>query len=259
MTSPKILLSIGGSDSGGAAGIQADLKTWTMVGVHGMSALTAVTAQNSVGVEQVEWLSAEFLTTQLVAVMSDYGLDAAKTGFLGRVDLIEAVAQQIHSRIPLVVDPVLVNQHRQPMFGEDVLAAYREHLYPLATVITPNPSEAELLSNIPIIDLDDARESLKAIYDAGASAVLITGFLKENEMVNILYDGHFSYYPMPRIETNNIHGSGDTLSAAIAARLAQGHSLYNAIEFATLFTHERIERAKNWEVGEGHGPLAHFQ
>ncbi len=259
MTSPKILLTIGGSDSGGAAGIQADLKTWTMLGVHGMSALTAVTAQNSLGVEQVEWLSAEFLSAQLAAVMSDYGLDAAKTGFLGRRDLIEAIASQIHSRIPLVVDPVLVNQYRYPMFDEDIIEAYRQHLYPLATVVTPNPAEAELLSNVPIIDLDDAREAAEVIHSDGAAAVLITGFLKDDEKVNILYDGSFSYYPMPRIETFNVHGSGDTLAAAIATRLAHGDSLYNAIEFGTEFTHAALERAKNWELGEGHGPLAHFR
>ncbi len=258
MTSPKVLLTIGGSDSGGAAGIQADLKTWTALGVYGMSAITAVTAQNSLSVARVEWLSAEFLTAQLTTVISDYGLDAAKTGFLGHVELIEAVASQMQRRTPFVVDPVLVNQHRSPMFDEAIIEAYKQHLYPLATVVTPNFSEAALLANIPVHDLDDVRESAEIIYADGASSVLITGFPQESEMLNILYDGSFSYYSMPALETINIHGSGDTLSATIAARLAHGDSLHNAVAFATEFTHNAIKRAQNWQIGEGHGPLAHF-
>ena len=256
--SPRLLLSIGGSDSGGAAGIQADLKTWTALGAYGMSVITAVTAQNSVQVAAVESISAEFVTTQLKTVLSDYGLNAVKTGFLGRVEVIRAVAQQLRRQMPLVVDPVLVNQFRIPMFESAVTEAYKQHLFPLASVITPNSAEAELLAEMPIDNLDDARKAVQNIYEQGVPAVLLTGFPAGNDKINILYNGKFSYYPAPRIDTINVHGSGDTLSAAIAFRLAEGDTLSVAIEFATDFTLKAIDRAKAWRLGEGHGPLAHF-
>ena len=258
MSSTKIVLTIGGSDSGGAAGVQADLKAWSVMGAYGMSTITAVTAQNSVEVAGVEWMSADFVRQQINTVLSDYGLNAVKTGLLGRADIVETIAEQLRRQMPLVVDPVLVNQFGRPMFDDDLLSAYFEHLFPLASILTPNVEEAALLADIPVEDLSDAREAAEILHDRVGVAILITGMTVGEEKVNLFYDGGFRYYPMVTIDTKNVHGSGDVLSAAIALRLAQGDHLTVAVEYATTFTHERILAAKELKIGEGHGPLALF-
>ena len=276
MNNPLPLLTIAGSDSGGAAGLQADLKTWAAlaargVPVYGMSAVTAVTAQNSVAVEGILYLPPDFVAAQIDAVLGDYGAAAIKTGFLGRVAIIEAVAERLaywcgggfQTRPDVIVDPVLVNHRGEAMFGPDVAAAYRELLFPLADLITPNRAEAELLWTT-----DDRRQTTNgeihltngflAVLRGLSSAVLIKGVRRGYGMMDIYWDGHaWTDLPQPRIDTANTHGSGDTLSAAICAYRAAGHDWLDAIRRAQAYTHAAIQRGAGWRLGAGHGPLGH--
>lgn len=256
----KKLLTIGGSDSGGAAGIQADLKTWTALGVYGMSVITMVTAQNSVAITQVAPMTAEFVTAQLDAVLSDYGADGIKTGFVGRVDLLEAIATAIEKYQPknFVVDPVLVNHQGEAMFAPEVTAVYQSKLFSLAKLITPNRREAELLSGIKVVDVASAETAVSQIHRFGAQNILLKSIPHEGNLVDIFSDGTTIYhFTVPQIETSNTHGSGDTLSAAICAFLAQGDDLETAVTRAQQFTQTAIAKAKNLQLGQGHGPLWH--
>ncbi len=256
----KKLLTIGGSDSGGAAGIQADLKTWAALGVYGMSAITMLTAQNSVAVQQVTPMTAEFVTAQLDAVLSDYGADGVKTGFVGRVDLLEAIAAIIpkYSTANFVVDPVLVNHKGEAMFAPEVTAVYQTHLFPLATLITPNRREAELLSGMEISDVAAAETAVAQIHNLGAQNILLKSIAHKDSLVDIFSDGTtITHLPMPKIRTNNTHGSGDTLSAAICAFLALGDDLPTAVSKAQTFTHNAIQQAVHLQLGVGHGPVWH--
>lgn len=271
---PLAVLTIAGSDSGGAAGAQADLKTWVSFGsrIYGMSALTAVTAQNSARVAAVHYLPADFIATQIDAVLSDYGAAAIKTGFLGRVDIIEAVAGRLaywrdtagggvgfQNRPSIVVDPVLVNHRGESMFGPEVATAYRELLFPLADLVTPNRAEAELLEMTEEEQgrkLDGERASKMRAY--GTARVLLKGGRRNDQIVDLYWDGHEPLeLPQPRIATANTHGSGDTLSAAICAYRAMGHDWLEAIRQAQAYTHAAIRRGAGWRLGSGHGPLGH--
>ena len=250
---PLPLLTIAGSDSGGAAGLQADLKTWAALGVYGMSAVTAVTAQNSARVVAVHSLPPEMVAAQIDAVLSDYGAAAIKTGFIGRVELIEVVAERLAywagagglpTRPTLVIDPVLVNHRGEAMFSPEVAAAYRDLLFPLADLVTPNGVEARLLG----VSFDGPGR--------GARRVLLKGIRRGEEMVDVYWDGEQRLeLAQPRIETINTHGSGDTLSAAICAFVALGHDWPDAIRQAQTFTHAAIGRGAAWRMGAGHGPL----
>ncbi len=282
--SPLPLLTIAGSDSGGAAGAQADLKTWAALGVYGMCAITAVTAQNSERVAAVHTLPPAMIAAQIDAVLSDYGAAAIKTGFLGRVEIVEVVAERLaywaeEGRLPtrptIVVDPVLVNHHGEAMFGPEVAAAYRELLFPLADVVTPNWVEAGVLGMTadgrpPTAargdehddsDLPSAvrgRPSAVVLSPHGAARVLVKGWRREDEIVDWYWDGHTTFeLTQPRIDTSNTHGSGDTLSAAICAFRAQGHDWPDAIRRARAYTHAAITRGAAWRLGAGHGPLGH--
>lgn len=258
---PAKLLTIGGSDSGGAAGVQADLKTWTALGVYGMSALTAVTAQSSVSVNGVEWMSPRFLMAQLDAVLADYGADAVKTGFLGRADLIVAASAklQTHRVRRVVIDPVLVNHRGEPMFSRTVTLAYLAYLLPLATLLTPNRREAALLTRSPLpaaTELDRMRALARRLQQLGPQAVLVKGGRDGDEQVDVWVDGRSVHeLRAPYIDTINTHGAGDTLSAAAAAFLAQGEALETAVRRAHAFTHQAIARAARWQLGHGHGPV----
>ncbi len=257
---PPKLLTIGGSDSGGAAGVQADLKTWTVLRVYGMSVITMVTAQNSVSVRKVAPLTAEFVTAQLDAVLSDYGVDGIKTGFVGRVDLLEAIANSIktYQIKNFVVDPVLVNHKGEAMFAPEVTAAYQNQLFPLATLITPNRREAELLSGIKIVDVATAETAVSHLHSIGTQNILIKSIPHKNGLLDLLAEGETIHHLYtPKIETDNTHGSGDTLSAAICAFLAQGDDLVTAVSRAQTFTHKAIQHGKNLHLGAGHGPLWH--
>ena len=263
---PQAVLTIGGSDSGGAAGIQADLKTFTAWRVYGMSALAAVTAQNSVRVAAVHYLPDDFVVAQIDAVLEDYGAASVKTGFLGRASLVSAVAaclrgwqERAGGQLgPLVVDPVLVNHRGESMFGPDVGGAYRR-LLPLAALATPNRAEAALLAGAPVETLAAAQEAARQIHALGAGAVLVKSIRAGSEIVDLFFDGRKAHaLAAPHLATANTHGSGDTLSAAIAAGLARGMPLLAAIEGARAYTAAAIRGGSSWRLGAGHGPLQHL-
>ncbi|WP_420629219.1 bifunctional hydroxymethylpyrimidine kinase/phosphomethylpyrimidine kinase [Candidatus Leptofilum sp.] len=262
MSEPVKLLTIGGSDSGGAAGIQADLKTWTVLGGYGMSVVTAVTAQNSLAVQDVTWMSPRFVQAQLEAVLSDYGATAVKTGFLGRTELVIAVSATLQKYKPahIVVDPVLVNHRGQQMFPDAVRQLYLAYLLPIADLVTPNLVETAVLLQTSSIDsYRKLRRAAARLHQIGAKNVLIKGFRDGAELVNVLYDGQtFIEFRQSRLDTHNTHGSGDTLSAAICAFLAQGVELKTVVSQAQQFTHRAIQHATDWQLGGGHGPLAIF-
>jgi hydroxymethylpyrimidine/phosphomethylpyrimidine kinase len=261
LTEPAKVLTIAGSDSGGAAGLQADLKTFTALKVYGMSAITAVTAQNSVGVTAVHFLPADFVGAQLEAVLSDYGAAAVKTGFIGRVDLIETIAHKLanYGVRYLVVDPVLVNHRGEGMFTPAVTQAYREQLLPPAWLVTPNRAEAGLLAGMAVESLLEMETAAHAIHQCGPRFVLIKGGRDGGDIVDLLFDGeHSTWLRSPWLETNNTHGSGDTLSAAITAYLEQGIATVTAVQQAHRFTAGAIGAAVQWQLGAGHGPVSHF-
>lgn len=258
---PVKVLTIAGSDSGGAAGLQADLKTFTALGAYGMSVVTVVTAQNSQRVSAVLPLPAHLVESQLEAVFADYGAIAVKTGFIGQQELVEKIAWQLARFRPsfVVVDPVLVNHKGQAMFPPGVTEAYRRHLLPIADLITPNPEEVALLSGRPATSLADLQEAARAILALGPHYVLAKGFREEDTLVDILVGaGEDQVYRQPVINTINTHGSGDTLSAAVCVLLAQGQTMTQAVEGARRYTRDAIQRAAGWRLGHGHGPLSHF-
>lgn len=262
---PVKVLTIGGSDSGGAAGLQADLKSFTALGAYGMSVVTVVTAQNSQEVRTVYSLPAELVESQLLAVFEDYGADAVKTGFIGQAALVAGVAGQLARQLTgnkppfLVVDPVLVDHRGQSMFPAAVPQAYREALIPLASLVTPNPEEAALLSGRTVDGLDDLVAAARAIMALGPQHVLAKGFRDGGEMIDVLVGtGEPRFFRRPVIETQNTHGSGDTLSAAICVYLAQGRDMAAAVAMALQFTEAAIRRAAGWRMGQGHGPVGQF-
>ncbi len=263
-TQPQKLFTIGGSDSGGAAGIQADLKTWTALAGYGMSAITAVTAQNSVEVKSVYYVPPPLLSAQIDAVLTDYGADAIKTGFIGRSDLVEVIGQKLKEHEPqfLIVDPVLVDHKKQVMFSKEVITAYRDHLLPLATLVTPNWAEALVLSGLPSTRQPTSQNQdkvLHVLHEMSQTNILITGIEEGDFILDIFFGGgEKQALKKKRIETDNRHGSGDTLSAAVAAYLAQGYAMFEAIRMAQEFTTSALQAAKEWHLGQGHGPLAHF-
>jgi hydroxymethylpyrimidine/phosphomethylpyrimidine kinase len=261
---PAKVLTIGGSDSGGAAGLQADLKTWSALRVYGMSVVTAVTAQNSVEVAVVEYLPPELVTAQLETVLSDYGAVALKTGFIGRRNLIEAISAAIQRYHPqhVVIDPVLVNHEGQFMFNEDLLTAYRDHLLPLATLVTPNWREALLLAGLAVeasFDAPTRQHCMGQLHACGVRNVLITGHVQGEQICDFWSDGRENKtFATPLVATANNHGSGDTLSAAICANLAKGLTIVQAIQEARRFTIQALKNSASWRLGAGHGPLSHF-
>lgn len=256
----KTALTIAGSDSGGGAGIQADLKTFAALGVYGTSAITAITAQNTVGVTAAEPLSADLVTAQIEAVASDLHVSATKTGMLASAAIVEAVAAAITDlQLPLVVvDPVMVAKSGDRLMDDDALTAIRRELLRRALVVTPNIPEAEVLSGSPIGSLDAAREAARRIHGFGPSAVVIKGgHGTGDELVDLLFDGHtFHEFRTPRIETRNTHGTGCTFASAIAARLALGDPLVTAVAAAQHYVAGAIRHGL--AIGHGHGPLDHF-
>jgi hydroxymethylpyrimidine/phosphomethylpyrimidine kinase len=255
----KVVLTVAGSDSGGGAGIQADLRTFAAHGVHGTSAITAVTAQNSVAV--VDWVAIEprMVVAQMEAVASDMDVAAVKTGMLATAAIVAAVAEAIERlRLPLVVvDPVMVAKSGDRLLDRDAETAYRERLLPLATVVTPNLPEAEALLGRPVRTLVEMREAARALRAMGPRAVVVKGGHLEGDAVDVFWDGErLEDLPAPRIETRNTHGTGCTYSAAIAARLALGEPLMDAVRGAKAYLTEAIRRS--YSVGHGHGPVDHL-
>jgi hydroxymethylpyrimidine/phosphomethylpyrimidine kinase len=252
-------LTIAGSDSGGGAGIQADLKTFTVLGVFGMSALTAVTAQNTLGVHGIYNLPLEAIEKQIDAVASDIGVDAVKTGMLSQVPIIETVARKIkENNIPnLVVDPVMVAKGGAALLENDSQQALIDHLLPLATVVTPNLPEAEVLTGMTIQTVEEMKEAAKRIHDFGAKYVVVKGGHLKGDALDILFDGQtFQEFTTQRYETQHTHGTGCTFSAAITAELAKGRSVREAVEVAKEFITCAIRDTLG--LGQGHGPTNHW-
>lgn len=252
-------LTIAGSDSGGGAGIQADLKTFTVLGVYGMSALTAITAQNTRGVHGIYNLPLEAIEKQIDAVVADIGADAAKTGMLSQAPVIELVAAKIRQyAIPnLVVDPVMVAKGGARLLEESAQNALIELLIPLAKIVTPNLPEAEVLTGLEIRTVADMKEAAKRIHDFGADTVVVKGGHLAGDAIDIVYDGEtFSELRAARIETRHTHGTGCTFSAALAAELAKGKSVTEAVAVAKEFITCAI--ADSLELGGGHGPTNHW-
>ena len=255
----RTALTIAGSDSGGGAGIQADLKTFSALGVFGMSAITAITAQNTLGVTAVHEIPPEIVAAQIDAVVTDIGVDAAKTGMISNTEIIRVVAAKVreHGISTLVVDPVMVATSGDRLLREDAVEALRTDLLPLATVVTPNLPEAEVLIGREIGGLDAMREAARAIVGLGVRSVIVKGGHLTGDAVDVFYDGStFTELPARRIETTSTHGTGCTLASAIAALLARGESLDAAISGAKAYVTEAIERA--YPIGHGHGPVHHF-
>jgi hydroxymethylpyrimidine/phosphomethylpyrimidine kinase len=255
----KVALTIAGSDSGGGAGIQADLRTFAAHGVHGTSALTAVTAQNSVGVFAWTALTPELVVAQIEAVATDMPVAAAKTGMLATAEIIAAVAAAAERlRIaPLVVDPVMVAKSGDRLLDAAAERAYVERLLPRAALVTPNLHEAAVLAGRPVRDVAGMRDAARALHDLGARAVLVKGGALAQDATDVFFDGQALVdLPCPRVETPNVHGTGCTLSAAICARLALGAPLLEAVRGAKQYLTEGLRRS--FAVGKGRGIPDHL-
>lgn len=252
-------LTIAGSDSGGGAGIQADLKTFSAYRVFGMSVLTAITAQNSVGVQGVENLPPAFVAKQLESVLSDFGTDAAKCGMLSTAGIIRAVAAKLkeHRVEKLVVDPVMIAKSGDPLLEPTAREALVAELLPLALVVTPNLHEASALAELTVATREEMEEAARRIAKLGPRHVLVKGGHLKGEAVDILFNGReFTAFSAPRIDSTNTHGTGCTFSAAIAAGLALGRPLPEAVRDAKAYVTQAIR--EGFALGRGVGQLRHF-
>ncbi len=259
-----IALTIAGSDSSGGAGIQADLKTFSALGVYGASAITALTAQNTRGVQGVHSIPPSFVAAQIVSVLDDLDVRAVKTGMLADAAIIAAVVDCLAERapnVPVVVDPVMVATSGDVLLARDAIETVRRRLIPRATLITPNLPEAAELLGAPVARSEaEARDQLVRLANLGANAVLLKGgHGSGDEAVDLLaIDGHVIRLAEPRISTRNTHGTGCTLSAAIAARLALGDDLETAVRHAKAYVHAAIVAGQDLGVGRGNGPVDHL-
>jgi hydroxymethylpyrimidine/phosphomethylpyrimidine kinase len=256
----RTALTIAGSDSGGGAGIQADLKTFAAHGVYGTSAITAVTAQNTLGVTMFEAVSADLVTAQIEAVVADIGADAAKTGMLANAAIVEAVSAAVQELdIPfLVVDPVMIAKSGDRLIDDEAVGAMKTELLRQAFVVTPNIPEAEVLSGISIARDEDRREAARRIATIGVTAVVIKGgHFPSDDITDLLYEGgEFVEFRQPRVPGRHTHGTGCTFAAAITSHLAMGRTLRDAIPLAQRYVAEAIRQAP--DVGKGTGPMNHF-
>jgi len=252
----RVALTIAGSDSGGGAGIQADLKAFAAHGVHGASAITAVTAQNSVAVTEFVALAPRMVVAQIEAVATDMAVAAAKTGMLANREIVAAVAEAVRRfAIPhLVVDPVMVAKTGDSLLDPGAQRAYVEHLFPVASVLTPNLLEAEAFLGRRVRGLEEMRQAARELYAKGARVVVVKGGHLAGDAVDVFFDGErLEELSTPRIMTKNTHGTGCTFSAAIAARLALGHEVLEAVRGAKEYVTEAIRRS--YPLGAGHGPV----
>lgn len=257
---PPTALTIAGSDSGGGAGLQADLKTFLACRVHGMSAITAVTVQNSLGVSEFYELPPQAVAEQIEAVVTDIGVGAAKTGMLASAAIMDAIAETV-TRLgvrPFVVDPVAASQHGDPLLQPDALAALRDRILPLATLVTPNLSEIALLTGIEVRGRGDMLDAAKALLELGPQWALVKGgHLSGTDSVDLLSDGATTIeFPARRHDTVHTHGSGDTLAAATTAALARGASVPDAVAQGKRFVTAAV--ADSFPLGAGLGPVGHF-
>jgi hydroxymethylpyrimidine/phosphomethylpyrimidine kinase len=254
-----IALTIAGSDSGGGAGIQADLKTFYAFGVFGTSAITAVTAQNTLGVTAVHPVPPDVVRAQIDAVAADLRPAALKTGMLATAEMARAVGEALlrHELERYVMDPVMVATSGDRLLDEQAESTLRTELLPLATLVTPNLHEARILTGLSVESLDEMDAAARALVDMGAGAALVKGGHLEGDAVDLLWDGRRRHvWRKPRLETPHTHGTGCTLSAAVTAGLAQDRPLWDAVDRAVRFVARAIETAPG--LGGGHGPVDHF-
>ena len=255
----KKALTIAGSDSSGGAGIQADLKTFAANGVFGMSAITAVTAQNTQGVFAVEDISPEVIGQQIAAVFDDIAVDAVKIGMVSRIETIGVISEQLtrYKAKNIVVDPVMVSKSGCHLLNPDAVKALIDQLLPLATVVTPNIPEAEIIAGMTISNLSDMEEAAARIFELGAKHVLLKGGHLLDQATDVLFDGgSMQRFYAARIPTNNTHGTGCTLASAIAANLAKGYPINEAIRLAKEYL--TIAITHSLAIGKGVGPTHHF-
>ncbi len=258
-----IALTIAGSDSGGGAGIQADLKTFAALGVYGCSAIASLTAQNTLGVQGVLPIPSEFVRAQIQSVLSDIHVGAIKTGMLATADIIDAVANLLNDypEIPLVLDPVMVATSGDRLLAQDAIAVMIKNLMPRAIIITPNLLEAAALLNVPVAQTQmEIQRQAEQLLALGAQAVLMKGGHALGAEANdflLTHNEHF-IFSAPRIATKNTHGTGCTLAAAIAAGLAKKLSLHDAIAHAKNYLHHALLASQQLHIGRGSGPVHHF-
>ncbi|MEQ1617305.1 MAG: bifunctional hydroxymethylpyrimidine kinase/phosphomethylpyrimidine kinase [Terricaulis sp.] len=261
MTRQGRVLIIAGSDSGGGAGLQADIKTIAMLGGYAMNAVTAVTVQNTLGVSAVHEIPPDIVRAQIEAVMSDLGADAWKLGMLGsaaHVRAVRAAYEAVGSGVPLVLDPVMIAKGGAPLLAGDAIGVIRDELVPLATIVTPNAPEAEALTGVEVRDLDGQMEAAEVLVEhLGAYAALVKGGHIEGDIVRdvLLTREGYRVFESARIDTRATHGTGCTLASAIAAYIAQGAAIEPAVEAARVYLMDAIRHAPG--LGAGHGPLGH--
>ena len=259
-TTPLRMLAIAGSDSGGGAGIQADVRTCTLLGVHALCAVTAVTVQNSLGVKGFHKVPGDVIAAQIDVVCHDIGLQSAKTGMLASIEIIEAVAQSWRDHgagVPLVVDPVCASMHGDPLLDSAALNSLRAEMFPLATLVTPNLHEVRLLVEIDVVDSKSQADAARALHALGPKWALVKGghLLGSTSCTDLLFDGNdFHEFESPRVDTTNDHGAGDTLAAATACALAHGYAVPDAVAFAKGWVTECLRAA--YPLGHGHGPVS---
>jgi hydroxymethylpyrimidine/phosphomethylpyrimidine kinase len=257
---PLRVLSIAGSDSGGGAGIQADMRTFALLGVHSCIAVTAVTVQNTLGVKSFHEVPSDVVAGQIEAVVTDIGIQAAKTGMLASPEIIETVAatwRGLGLTVPLVVDPVSASMHGDPLMAPAALDSLRTQLFPLATLVTPNLDEVRLLVGIDVVDAESQRAAAKALHELGPRWALVKGghLRSSQRSCDLLYDGADCVeFDAARLPTGNDHGGGDTLAAAVASALAHGYTVPDAVAFGKQWVTECLRAA--YPLGGGHGPVS---
>jgi hydroxymethylpyrimidine/phosphomethylpyrimidine kinase len=257
---PLRVLSIAGSDSGGGAGIQADMRTMALLGVHACIAVTAVTVQNTLGVKSFHEVPDDVVADQIVAVVTDIGIQSAKTGMLASSAIIDTVAatwRRLELTVPLVVDPVCASMHGDALLETSALDSLREQLFPLATLVTPNLDEVRLLVGIDVVDAESQRAAAKALHALGPRWALVKGghLRSSQRSCDLLYDGaDFYEFDAQRLLTGNDHGGGDTLASAVACALAHGFTVPDAVEFGKRWVTESLRAA--YPLGGGHGPVS---
>ncbi|WP_132992369.1 bifunctional hydroxymethylpyrimidine kinase/phosphomethylpyrimidine kinase [Gordonia zhaorongruii] len=260
---PVRVMTIAGSDSGGGAGMQADMRTFALLGVHACVAVTAVTVQNTVGVSDFQEIAPEIVAAQMRSVVPDIGIGAAKTGMLASAPIIESVADTCTElglgsigSMPLVVDPVCASMHGDPLLAADALNTLTRRLLPLADLVTPNLDEVRLITGVNVIDAATQRDAARALRDLGARWALVKGghLRASTRSPDLLFDGEtFVEITAPRIDTAHDHGAGDTLAAAITAALAHGYPMLDAVRFAKQWVTRGLAAA--YPLGAGHGPV----
>lgn len=257
---PTRVMTIAGTDSGGGAGIQADSRTFALLGVHACVAVVAVTVQNSLGVRGFHEIPIDVITGQIEAVAGDIGIQAAKTGMLASSAIISAVAQTwrgLHTDAPLVVDPVCASMHGDPLLHPSALDAMRTELFPIATLVTPNLDEVLLITGIDVVDAASQKDAARALHAMGPAWALVKGghLRSSSHSPDLLFDGtEFHEFDAERIDTRHDHGAGDTLAAATACALARGYTVPEAVGFAKQWVTECLRAA--YPLGGGHGPVS---